>query len=389
MSQQDTAAPDVTVGEASETATLLDGLAAQAARDALPSDPTPESEAGGPPRDEKGRFTKAEDEGGEAAAEPASDTSPSAEPAAETPEDTPPTLPDGAVQVPVVQGRELATQFTLMDPEGGELAVPDLTIRFTANGKERAEPLDRVVKFAQMGIYNHDREQRFSAIEQQAQQVYAEAEAAKARAAQMEQAVERLLADPNAYLQAQQAWEQANTPEAQAERYRQEAERARQEAESVRMAQVGRQFFEGELAPTVDALTNALPSVSADELAAKLVLLVEPYRVNGMVPPNRYQAVREAVVRELVPWAKYLHDARTAEREAAAQPVKAEAAKAKAEAEAARIKAQQAKRLVGKATKPVGRAAPDVPAKKPLGETVDDRMEDAVQSALAGVFARA
>ena len=125
-------------------------------------------------RDEKGRFApKASDAtaptGPTAESEIAgiiadvTAPAPATEEAPETvpsPDEGPETvaMPEGWVPVPKVEGRELATQFTLRDKDG-ELEVPDLIIEFNANGKTRREPLDKVVRMAQFGVYNEEREQ--------------------------------------------------------------------------------------------------------------------------------------------------------------------------------------------------------------------------------------
>ena len=58
-------------------------------------------------------------------------------------------LPEGTVLVPKID-RPLVTEFAVKDKDG-DIEIPDVTITFMANGKERHEPLDQVVRLAQRG----------------------------------------------------------------------------------------------------------------------------------------------------------------------------------------------------------------------------------------------
>src|ERR1041384_159916 len=71
--------------------------------------------------------------------------------------------------------------FKISDKEG-ELEVPeDLTFTFTANGKVRENvPLTNVLKLAQMGYYNHEREQALKSVEGKAELAQQEAAQLKA-----------------------------------------------------------------------------------------------------------------------------------------------------------------------------------------------------------------
>ena len=101
-----------------------------------------------------------------ASAKNATATTPDAEEGAEEPaapdEDTL-ALPDGYT-APAVLTDGLATEFTMLDADG-EIEIPNVTVKFKANGKMREERLDQVVKLAQVGVYNVEREERLKAIE--------------------------------------------------------------------------------------------------------------------------------------------------------------------------------------------------------------------------------
>lgn len=343
-----------------------------------------ESEPAEQPRDEKGRFTpKAEAAAPPAAEVPVAEGEPVAEaPVAEgEPEAEPeaPALPEGFVAVPKAD-RELAAKFTLSDKDG-ELEIPDVTVRFTANGKERAEPLDKVVKLAQFGIYNHEKEQAMQARAVEAQRIAQENAELRAYIERVESGVEQLMGSDEAYLNARAKWEAANTPEARAQRTLAEAQRLRDEARNEQVAYQGQQFVTGTLEPAIQQIATALPTVSPEEIAARVLLLVEPFKQNGVVPPQAYQRVSQAVLDDVVPWAQMLHDSRDSSRRTETAKSTQAVAAAKQEADRAKIAAQKARSTVAKVVKPVGVAQKPTPPAKPI-KNVDDAMEAAIADTL-------
>ncbi len=291
-------------------------------------------------------------------------------------------LPEGYVAVPVVTDG-LATEFTLKDAEG-EVEIPDLMVEYKANGKVRQDRLDQVVKLAQWGVYNVEREQQIKQVEQQAQMTQQELEQYVAVLEQREKQIERLLVDEEFLYAVREAYDAENSPEKRAERAMQETENLRIQYQMQDIERSGAQFFEGEVSPAINMIVTALPTIAPDELLERFTYAMQAHverAPNGdsYIPASRYDAVRKYIVDDLASWAQFQHSRRS--QPSAPSPVQAKAA---TELERARVDAQKAKRVVGQATKPVGRAAAPAAA-KPRGSRIAS-VDDAVSSALDEVL---
>lgn len=369
---------------------VSDSIIGDAIRQSLAEHPEPADEQ--PTRDEKGRFLpKAKAEGDEVVADvpTVEGVEPDAEP--ETPEIV---LPDGMAAVKKVEGRELATSFKLLD-DSGELEIPEVTIEFEANGKPRREPLDKVVKFAQWGVYNHEREQHLVAEKQQIETQKVHYQQIESRARAMEQERERLLSDPDYLVSQLKQYEQDNTPEARLTREREAIEQERQQFQVQQAVQQANAFFENEVVPATETIMKAMPTISAEEIGAKLVLLSERFKVQ--TPLGRYVTaesfphLKRAILTDVLPWAEALHEQRTHERQSAMSAAKQETEKAKQDAQAAQVAAQKKTNMVGKAMKPGAKASQgtgtNTPAPKKPIVTIQDAEEDAIKSAVQAALA--
>lgn len=292
-------------------------------------------------------------------------------------------LPDGYVAVPTVT-EGLATEFKLMD-EQGEVEVPALIVEYKANGKVRQDRLDQVVKLAQWGVYNEERDKKAQAIEQEYQQTLATAQQMEQLIAEREAQMERLLNDDQFLEAVRDAYLTENSPERRAERAEREKEDLRVSYQMQQIQTSGEQFYTAEIEPAIRMITDALPTVSAEEVEARLQMVMQAHAEvapNGQpyVPPSRYDAIRQYIVEDLALWAQMVNVKRS-------QPASNEKAAIKAELEKARIEAQKAKNLVGKATKPTGQAGkPSDVAKKPAKPaTVDDAISSALNSVLSSI----
>lgn len=379
-----------------DTAAYLDHLATEAAAASLPVD-----EAYEQARDEKGRFTKvsevATDEAeetsapadaeapGEAAAEEATpeateaSTDPATDEAPEAPKSFDLPLADREPIVP------LTVQVAGAEVKG----LPDLTITYTTpGGKTRTDPLDKVVRLAADGIYSEQREQRFRTIEQQALQAQQELESYKQELAQQNAYLEQLMTDENRYLSEKDVWERMNTPEMRLQREREQLEQQRQQMELQRIASSGEQYFTQTLTPALDLIATAVPMVEPEELVAKVTLYVKQLEGRkGYLTPDQYEYVSQYLVDEVAPWAQSLHEARQEKWSARSAPAAATApTPTPAKDKAAAVQTQKAKATVAKAIKPAGRGAAPAPKARPTPNTVDDAMDDAVQSAIDAVL---
>lgn len=378
-------APMISTG--AESVTSVDDAIANVAKMAVAEsikEPAPET-----PRAPDGKFAKKDD----APAVPVPETQPTTDapvtdPAPETevsadakPAEDEAKPDDAAVAVPPVQGRELATKFRLLSQAGEEFDVPDVVLEFRANGKTRSEPLDKVVKMAEWGYHNQERDQEAQRTAARIREVEAENQRVVEYARTLETQRNKLLQDPDEYMRELAAFEASNTPEAklQAMEEQRRQDEARQQFREV--SDTGSKFFGSEIEPAVETIMKALPTVAGEEIGAKLLLITDRYKVNtpfGMiVPPSAYDAVRKAVVGELVPWAQQVHDSRDSERKESTKKLEDTTRTAQADA-------QKAKSLTGRVLKPTGRAGKDVPREQPI-RTVDDAHNSALRATLAAV----
>ena len=292
-------------------------------------------------------------------------------------------LPEGYVAVPsVTEG--LATEFALFDDDG-EVEVPALMVEYKANGKIRKDRLDQVVKLAQWGVYNEERDRKATAIEQEYQNTLAAVQEMEQTVAEREAQMERLLNDEEFLEAVREAYYAENSPEKRAERAERETNNLRVSYQMQQIQSAGEQFYSGEVLPAVQMITDALPNVTPQELESRLHMVMQAHAEtapNGQpyVPPSRYDAIRQYIVDDLALWAQMVNAKRS-------QPVDAEKASVKAELDRARVEAQKAKNLVGKAMKPAGQAgkATDAPKRSAKPATVDDAISSALSSVLSSI----
>ena len=298
--------------------------------------------------------------------------------------DAPVDMPEGYVAVRTVTD-DLATEFTLRDAEG-EVEVPDLMVEYKANGKVRTDRLDQVVKLAQWGVYNQEREKKVQQVEQIAQQAYQEREEFAALLSEREAQIEKLLLDDDFLLAVRDAYGEQNSPEQRAARAEQQVQDIRVQHQMSAIAEKGETFYTNEVMPALSMIAEALPSIPAEELAEKFQMAMYAHverAPNGeaYIPASRYDAVREYILNDLAIWAQAQHERRS--RATTSSPQR-ETQKALAERDQASIESQKAKRAVGQKTLPVGSAGkPSGKPKAYTGNTVDDAVASALSTALS------
>lgn len=352
----------------------MESAAAEALKFVALEEPTPVAEPKTP--------EVAPDVPAEAVADAEADVSEDA-PAEDTPvESDEVVLPDGYVAVPVVSDK-LATDFVLRDAEG-EVEVPELIVEYKANGKVRKDRLDQVVKLAQFGVYNAEREAKVQENERAVQSLTGETERLAKVLEEREAQLERILTDEEFLYAVRDAYEKQNSPEARAVRAEQEASNLRMEREFAPVLAQNEQFNDAEVVPALETIMQALPSVTMEELEDRLQMValanaeVAPTG-QRYIPTSRFDAIRKYIVEDLAIWAQIQH----ARRSESLRP-SPELATAKAETDKARIEAQKAKRLVGQATKPIGSANGKVqPKKAKAPATVDEAQAQAEREVLA------
>lgn len=249
---------------------------------------------------------------------------------------------EGEEKVEETPVRELLTKFSVADPEG-EVEIPvDLTFNFQANGKEYKEvPIDKVVKMAQMGFYNEDREQQVQA----AKQFVAEAEEIKAdlqsRVDEYEQAYHKIFTDAGYFDRARRAYAEQNTPEAQLQRERAEVEQGRVQLQTEREIQQIAAFVSQEAHPKISKLIESNPSVTQEEVVGKYTFLTAPLLVDGKVPLNRLSEVKRLIEHDLTSWVEDQQERRGGE-----------VRKQKAEVQTAKEQTALAKRSIARKVAP-------------------------------------
>lgn len=294
-------------------------------------------------------------------------------------------LPDGYVAVPVVEDG-LATEFTLKDADG-EVEIPALIVEYKANGKMRQDRLDQVVKLAQFGVYNEAREQYFKQTEQQAEQILQERDEYARLIEEREAQLERILTDEDFFLTVREAFEAENSPERRVARAEERAEQARIEAQMQPVVMQGQAFYEREVAPALDLISQTFPTLAPEELSNRMAYAMQLHvqqAPNGAsyIPASQYDTVRQYIVDDLALWAQMTHARRSQAATAPAQQAALQQELAKAQ-----VSAQKAKRAVGQATKPVGRAASNTPAKSKTAKaaTIDDALDSAMSEIMASL----
>lgn len=339
----------------------------------------------GEPASAEGNAESASEESSEVASEEVSGEDASEESASETDAEGV-ALPEGFVAVPVVEDG-LATEFVLRDAEG-EVEVPALIVEYKANGKVRQDRLDQVVKLAQWGVYNQEREAKVKEIEQQAQAVQSEREQIAQILAERESQIERLLTDDEFFYAVRDAYANENAPERRAERAEHQLQEWRLEQEVAKISTEGQTFYQGQIEPALSLIAQSLPSVSMDELSNRMMYAMQAHVETGpggvpYIPASRYQAVKEYIVQDLAPWAQFEHNRRSA-GQATSKPASADVI----DIASARVASQKAKRALGQQLKPVGASAAKetaAPKRAAKPATIDDAVDSALSEVLASL----
>lgn len=335
--------------------------------------------------------TPATTEGGEAEAAAVAPAADGTAPAVETAPEV--VIPEGFVAVEALPA-EKSNFFKVLDKDG-EVEAPDLVWRVPlGNGVVRDLSTDKLVSYAQMGVYNHEREQKSQLIQRELQQSRGELETFKTRATNAEAKYESLMQSDEAYIAERQRYDLANTP---AERLKREQEarlRAEEQVQLVTLLSEGQQYFQGQIVPAFETIHKALPTVTTEEVGAHLLLLTEHHRVNtsaGLVFPKRaYEAIQAALIQDVVPWAKQLHESRVLAQAKPTKDAEAKVQQAAKEKEAAQIRAQKARKTASAATRPVAGQQPSGTPARPQPHqfrTQKDAEEAVVSLSLASMRA--
>lgn len=252
-----------------------------------------------------------------------------------------------------VAKRQPLTKYAVFEGEE-EVELPDgLEVTYEANGKVRKVPIDKLVQMAQMGHYNHEKQQEIRETAEKAQLALQEREQLAAAVRQFQQYYDKMFLDPEFYDTAREAYLKEQTPEAQVKRERQalEAQKAQfsQQQEAAYVAQV----VETRLTPALMSLVQDNPTVSQDEVLGLYTRLTAPLLDRGRLPASKMAEVISLVERDLAYQVRGLHEERA----------EAEAKKQRA-LHAEKGKTVAAKRQIARTAAPKGASVPDTPKPK-------------------------
>ncbi|GEM_PF-4266031 len=252
-------------------------------------------------------------------------------------------------------------------------ALPALAVTYAANGKTLEKvPLDKLIRKAQLGEYNEQREQDSLAARQAAEQARAQLADLTAHNQQYAAFFERVLADDAFYQTAKASFAAQHTPEALlAAKDAEIAAIHRQQQESQTRAQ-SEAFVAQHIAPRITGLAQSLPQDDVTQKAfyGQIALLTAPLLVNGKVPPQRLPEVVRIIDTVLTPWAEQIVQSRAATDDR-------EKATLRRQVEAAKVALTLAKKREARVIAPQGRPGPtrDTPAAPPPPRSAEEANE--------------
>lgn len=204
------------------------------------------------------------------------------------------------VELPKAE-RKLMTEFKLLD-EKGELEIPDIEVEFKAKGEVRKLPLDHVVRLAQFGFANEEREQQVQAAKHFVAEAQQKEEQFTQAIQQYEGYYDRIFNDPAFYEEARLAYLNQHTPEARAQRAEQQLHAVKTQQLEAQEQQYLAGFVTQTLTPAVSRLMSENPLVSEQEVIGRYTQLTAPLLKNGRVPLNRLAEVKNLVESDLATW---------------------------------------------------------------------------------------
>lgn len=253
------------------------------------------------------------------------------------------------------------TKFAVFD-DRGELEVPDeLKFAFKANGKEYTDvPLEKVVALAQMGIYNHEQQQKVTQTLSEAQQALAERDQLRTALQQYDDYVAKMLTDDNYLEAAREELAKLNAPEYKIQREREQLEEQKQQWQRQQEDQVVGQYTSQRLAPTINALLEQYPSVSHYEVMGRFTEITAPMLVRGRIPVDRLAQVDQAVNTNLAEWVRGVHASRSVSE-----------TKRKEDVTSTQRELISTKKAIARKAAPSGKVAPTVNKLKPVKSASD------------------
>lgn len=266
--------------------------------------------------------------------------------------------------VEAAPAKQLAAEFQVFDAEG-ELEIPDLKLKFKANGEERELPLDRVVKLAQQGYYNEEREEEVREFREAVPRIEEHITSLQEQNQMLLEGWKRVLEGDDDYLEGErEQYFRSTSPEARAERAEAQLRAIEQSKHVSREEQQANQFA-ASLAPQLEAIEQAATEVSFEEIIGRFNLLTAPLMVKGVIPPTKFRDVERIIGSELRPWVEARQEERTKTKQSAT-----------ASATSATAKTAALKRQVSRAVMPQGTHAAEAPKAAKKYTSATDILDD-------------
>jgi len=256
------------------------------------------------------------------------------------------------------------TRFAVFEGEE-EVELPaDLEITYEANGKPRKVAFDKLVAMAQMGHYNHEKQQEMREQAAQAQSAIQERNELAEAVTQYQQYYDKVFTDLEFFDTAREAYLKEQSPERRVQREHQSLKEQKEQLQSEREAMQVAHVVSTDLTPALVQMVESNPLVSQNEVIGLYTQLTAPLLVRGRLPVERLAEVQTLVKRDLAYQVQGLQDERA----------DAEARKNKA-LQVEKGKTVKAKRQIARTVAPKGASVPDT--KKPkVYESAQDWLDN-------------
>lgn len=263
-----------------------------------------------------------------------------------------------------VAPKQLAAEFQVFDAEG-ELEIPDLKLKFKAEGEERELPLDRVVKLAQQGYYNEERAQEIKEFREAVPRIEEHITSLQEQNQMLLEGWKRVLEGDDDYLEGErEQYLLSTSPEARAARAEARLREIEQQGVLSKEEQQANQFA-ASLAPQLEAIEQAATEVPFEEIIGRFNLLTAPLMVRGVIPPTKFRDVERIIGSELRPWVEARQEERLKTKQSATASVSTATARTAA-----------LKRQVSRAVMPQGTHAAEAPKAAKKYTSATDILDD-------------
>lgn len=300
--------------------------------------------------------------------------------------------PDGAAaqadkpEKTATKSKQPIGDVQVYDKDGNVVAeLPELAITYAADGKKLEKiPLDKLIRKAQLGEYNEQREQESLANRTKAEQSSARIADLEAAVAQYTRFFDQALDDEQFYLAARQQRALSQTPQAIAAQKDQEIAALRASYEGKEQQRQIDAYTSQHVAPRLNALVARLPNdpLVHSAFRGEVAHLTEHLKVNGKIPPQRFPEVVRLMDTVLDQWVDSVAQSRQTADDSEKKALRHQV-------EAAKVALTLAKKTQARAMKPQGasgsiRESPKPPPPPKSAEEANERMFEQIERDYGG-----